>query len=79
MLHVTIKDTETNEVVYDCQEVSAIAMQAVDREKITALRHTAEGGDPKDTLLCMKVLLKEASEAKNLISEALAQVVDKLY
>lgn len=70
MLHVKIKDTKTNEVVFD-REVCTIAVQAVDREKTSRLRHTSEDAEPFDVFLCVRAVIQEASEAKKIISDAL--------
>ena len=77
MLHVTIKDTTKNEVIFD-DEVSAIAMQAVGRKNITRLRYTVEDADPLDTLSCHNALMAEASEVKNLFSKAFDQAFSQI-
>lgn len=76
MLQVTIKDIKTNEVIFD-DEVSVVAMQAVGRENITRLRHKAEGASELDIFPCHKALMAEASEVKNLYSEAVQRALDK--
>lgn len=76
MLHVTIKDTKTNEVIFD-NDVSAVAMQAVDRENTSRIRHTSEDADPFDVFLCTRALIQEAEEAKEICSGALKSVLEK--
>ena len=78
MLHVTIKDTITNEVILD-NEVCTIAVQAVGREKTVRIRHTTKDAVPMDVFLCAKALIQEASEAKKIISDALEKAVGKTY
>lgn len=78
MLHVTIKDTKTNEVIFD-NEVCAIAVQAVGREKTVRIRHTTEDAEPMDAFLCARAVIQEASEAKKIFSDALEKAVGKTY
>lgn len=78
MLHVTIKDTTTDEVIYD-NDVSAIALQAVDREKTSRLRHTSEDAEPADVFLCTRATIQEAKEVKKIISDAIEKEVGKTY
>ena len=77
MLHVTIKNTETNEIIYD-REVSVIAMQVVDGESGASIRHMAGDADLKDLLACIKIMQKAAIEGRKLLSETLTEVLGKV-
>lgn len=76
MLHVTIKDTEKNEVIFD-REVKVIALQAVDESKTSRIRFAIEDVELTDLLLCARTIIKEATEAKKLLSEAITQAVSE--
>lgn len=72
MLHVSIKDTKTNEVIYD-EEVSMVFMQTAEKDGIRVIRHTTEDADITDIMSCIKALTKAASEAKGVLSQAFEQ------
>lgn len=74
MLQVTIKDTKTNEVIYD-GEVSMVIMQAAEKDGIRAIRHTTEDASLNDVLNCVKSAVDEASEAKHLVLKAFGQAI----
>ena len=76
MLHVTIKDTKTNEVIFD-NEVSTVAMQAVGREKTSRIRYMTEDAEPFEVFLCTRALIQEAEETKKICSDALTLVLEK--
>ena len=71
MLHVTIKDTKTNEVIHDL-EAKVIGLQAVG-ENLSRIRCAMEGAELVDYLRCMKAIAIEAKEVRELFCEALAQ------
>lgn len=73
MLHVSIKDVKTNEVIYD-EEVSMLIMQASEKDGIRTIRHTTEDADIPDIMCCMKALTEAASETKNILSQVFEQV-----
>ena len=75
MLQVTIKDTKTNEVIYD-GEVSMVIMQAVEKDGIRAIRHTTEDADLSDILSCFKAARKASNEANEILSKALSFAID---
>jgi len=66
MLHVSIKDTKTNEVIYD-EEVSMLIMLATEKDSIRTIRHTTEDADITEIMCLTKALTKEAKEAKVLL------------
>lgn len=69
MLHVSIKDTKTNEVIYD-EEVSMLIMVASEKECIRTIRHMTDDADTPDIMCCIKALTKAASESKDALSQA---------
>ena len=77
MLQVTIKDTKTNEVIFD-DEVSTVVMQAVGREKTSRIKHTSEDAEPFEVFLCTRALIQEAEEAKKICSGTLTSVLEKI-
>ena len=74
MLQVTIKDTKTNEVIYD-GEVSMVIMQAAEEGGIRAIRYTTEDADISDILSCLKAARKASNEANDLLSKAFEQAI----
>lgn len=72
MLHVTIKDTKTNEVIHDL-EAKVIGLQAVG-ENLSRIRCAMEDAELADYLRCMKAITIEAKEVRKLFCEALAQM-----
>lgn len=71
MLQVTIKDTKTNEVIYD-GEVSMVIMQAAEKDGIRAIRHVTKDASLNDVLGCIKTAGKAVSDAKDFLSKALS-------
>lgn len=71
MLQVTIKDTKTNEVIYD-GEVSMVIMQAAEKDGIRTIRHTTKDASLDDVLGCIITVRKAASDAGDLLSKALS-------
>lgn len=79
MLQVTIKDTKTNEVIYD-GEVSMVIMQAAEKNGIRAIRHKTEEASLSDVMNCVKSAVEEATEAKHLLSKVLScAIVDDCF
>lgn len=76
MLQVTIKDTKTNEVIYD-GEVSMVFMQAAEKDGIRAIRHTTKDANLNDVLSCMKIAGKVAWDTKDFLSKAFEQAIDE--
>ena len=70
MLQVTIKDINTNEVIYD-GEVSMVIMQAAEKGGIRAIRHMSEDAGLSDILSCFKAARKASDEANDVLSKAL--------
>lgn len=77
MLHITIKDTNTNEVVYD-SEVSMVIMQAAEKDGIRAIRHRTEDASVGDTVGCVKSAIDEAVEAKQILLSVFEQTIDEI-
>lgn len=71
MLQVTIKDTKTNEVIYD-GEVSTVIMQAAEKDGIRAIRHATNDASLNDVLGCIKTAGKTMSDARDFLSKALS-------
>lgn len=74
MLQVSIKDTKTNEVIYD-EEVSMIIMLASEKDSIRAIRHVTDDADIPEVMCLTKALTREATEAKNILSQAFKQAL----
>lgn len=74
MLHVSIKDTKTNEVIYD-EEVSMLIMVASEKDSIRTIRHMTDDADISDIMCCIKALTKATSEAKNILSQTFEQAL----
>lgn len=72
MLQVTIKDTKTNEVIYD-EQVSMVLMQAAEENGIRSIRHTSEDASLNDVLSCIKAARGEASKSSDLLLKALGE------
>lgn len=74
MLHVSIKNTKTNEVIYD-EEVSILIMLAAEKDSIRVIRDMTEDVDIPDIMCLTKALTKEANEARGLLSQAFEQTL----
>lgn len=74
MLHVSIKDTKTNEVIYD-EEVSMLIMLASEKDSIRTIRHMTDDADIPEIMCLTKALTKAASDAKDLLSQAFKQAL----
>lgn len=76
MLQITIQDNNTNEVIYD-REVTAIALQAVDREKVTRLKRVTEDAEPDDVILLIEAMSRTSAEVKKYLAHAVEKALDK--
>lgn len=74
MLHITIKDTKSNKVIYD-GEVSMVFMQAAEKDGIIAIRHTTEDASLSDVLNCTKTAIKSALDTKDSLSKAVEKAI----
>ena len=75
MLHITIKDLKTDEVIYDNQ-VSMVIMQASENGcMVRKIRHTTEDAVMEDVLGCVDAAVKEAAEAKSIMLHALGSAI----
>ena len=77
MLQITIKDTNTSEVIYD-SEVSMVIMQAAEKDGIRAIRHKTDDASVGDTVRCVKSAIDEATEAKQLLLNVFEQAIDEI-
>lgn len=77
MLHITIKDTKTNEVIYD-GKVSMVIMQATEKDGVRSIRHKTEDTSICDVINCVKSVVQEAAEVKQILSEAFDQAIDEI-
>lgn len=77
MLQVTIKDNKTNEVIYDGQ-VSMVIMQAAEKDGTRSIRHNTEDASIRDVINCVKAVVQEAAEVKQILSEAFVQAIDEI-
>lgn len=71
MLQVTIKDTKTNEVIYD-EQVSMVIMQAAEKDGTRDIRHTTKDASISDILSCFKAARKASDAANAVLSKALS-------
>lgn len=76
MLHVSIKDTKTNEVIYD-EEVSMLIMLASEKDSIRTIRHTTDDAGITEIVCLTEALTREAMEAKVIFSQAFGQALDR--
>lgn len=77
MLHITIKDNNTNEVIYDGQ-VSMVILNATEKDGVRTIRHKTEDASIGDVIKCVKSVVQEAAEVKQLLSEAFIQAIDEI-
>ena len=78
MLHVTIKDTKTNEVVYDNQVTMSI-MQAAEKDRVIALSRISNDASLNDIFSCLKVLNEATDNANEMLSGALKIMVGSQF
>lgn len=77
MLHITIQDNNTNEVIYD-GDVSMIIMQGVEKNGIRSIKHRTEDAGVGDMIRCVKSAIDEAAEAKQILLNVLEQAIDRI-
>lgn len=75
MLHITIKDLNTNEVIYD-EQVSFIVMQAAEKDGTRSIRHKTEDASVNDIMGCINAVRKEATEVLELLAKAVDEALD---
>lgn len=74
MLHVSIKDTKTNEVIYD-EEVSLLIMLASEKDFIRTIRHMTDDASALDVVCLTEALTREASNVEVIHSQAFDQAL----
>lgn len=74
MLHVSIKDTKTNEVIYD-EEVSILIMLASEKDRIRTIRHMTDDAGVPDVVCLTEALTREASNVEVILSQVFDQAL----
>lgn len=75
MLQITIKDTKSNEVIYD-EQVSFIVMQAAEGDGTRSIRHKTEDASANDIMGCINAVRKEAAEILELLANTVDEALD---
>ena len=75
MLQVSIKDTNTNEVIYD-NEVSAIIMQAVENDDIRSIQNFTADASVTDIIRCIEATKKAVSAASRSLTKAIDAAIE---
>lgn len=75
MLQVTIKDNNTNEVIYDGQ-VSVINMHATEEDEVRSVWHISNEASLFDMLNCIEAVKKASQDLTNIVAKSINQTID---
>lgn len=77
MLQITIKDTKSNEVLYDDQ-VSVILMQAAEKDGVRSIRYITNDSSLTDLMNCVEATKNAVTEAKTVLRKVFERTLAKI-